>query len=93
MLWMYQRVFLGQVTSPENARMSDIGLREKLVLVPILLMMVWIGVYSAPFVRRMDASLEVVRQRILHAPSPDGGFRVDHRSARPAENRDKANGR
>jgi NADH-quinone oxidoreductase subunit M len=67
MLWMYQRVFLGKLTNPANASIGDIGMREKFLLFPILLMMVWIGVYSAPFLSRMEASLMLVQQRIEDA--------------------------
>jgi NADH-quinone oxidoreductase subunit M len=76
MLWMYQRVFLGKLTNPANAAMKDIGTREKLLLLPILLVMLWIGVYSAPFLRRMEPSLRLVQQRIENARSPEGGYRV-----------------
>jgi NADH-quinone oxidoreductase subunit M len=76
MLWMYQRVFLGKLTNPANAGMGDIGMREKFILLPIILVMLWIGVYSAPFLRRMDASLQRVQQRIEEARVPDGGYRV-----------------
>jgi len=77
MLWMYQRVFLGKVTNPANAEMTDIGIREKLILLPVLIMMLWIGVYSKPFLRRMETSLRMVQQRIENAHSPEGGYRVE----------------
>lgn len=77
MLWMYQRVFLGKLTNPANAEMKDIGLREKLLLLPIVAMMLWIGVYSQPFLRRMEPSLRLVQQRIESARSPEGGYRVE----------------
>ncbi|MBN1571368.1 MAG: NADH-quinone oxidoreductase subunit M [Acidobacteria bacterium] len=77
MLWMYQRVFLGKVTNPANAEMKDIGTREKLILLPIILMMLWIGVYSDPFLRRMEPSLRLVQQRIENARGPEGGYRVE----------------
>jgi NADH-quinone oxidoreductase subunit M len=76
MLWMYQRVFLGKLTNPANAGMGDIGMRERFILLPIILIMLWIGVYSAPLLRRMDASLQQVQQRIEEARVPDGGYRV-----------------
>jgi NADH-quinone oxidoreductase subunit M len=76
MLWMYQRVFFGKLTNPANAGMSDIGSRERFILLPIILVMLWIGVYSAPFLRRMDASLQRVQQRIEDARVPHGGYRV-----------------
>ncbi len=76
MLWMYQRVFLGKVTNPANSEMGDIGTRERLTLLSIVVLMVWIGVYPSPFLRRMDASLTLVRQRIQHAINPDDAIRA-----------------
>jgi NADH-quinone oxidoreductase subunit M len=76
MLWMYQRVFLGKVTNPANSAMPDIGIREKLLLVPVIIMMLWIGVYSGPFLRRMDVSLQQVQRRIENVRSPEGGYQV-----------------
>jgi len=70
MLWMYQRVFLGKLNSPANDGLTDISLREKLILLPIIVMMFWIGIYSAPFLRRMDASIELIQQRIDDARGP-----------------------
>jgi hypothetical protein len=71
MLWMYQRVFLGTVTNPANADMGDIGSRERFILLPIMLVMLWIGVYSSPILRRMDASLGLVQRRIQQARVPE----------------------
>ena len=34
MLWMYQRVFFGEVTQEENRRLTDLSLREWAVLLP-----------------------------------------------------------
>jgi NADH-quinone oxidoreductase subunit M len=76
MLWMYQRVFLGKLNSPANDKTTDIGVREKLLLLPIIIMMLWIGVYSSPFLRRMDASLRLVQQRIEDARESGESYRV-----------------
>jgi NADH-quinone oxidoreductase subunit M len=76
MLWMYQRVFLGKVTNPANSEMGDIGTRERMILIPVVIVMLWIGVYSSPFLRRMDASLNLVQQRLQQARSLEGGYRV-----------------
>ena len=67
MLWMYQRVFLGKVENPDNATVRDIGMREKMILLPIVLIMLWIGVYSAPFLSPMAPSLAKVQERIENA--------------------------
>jgi len=58
MLWMYQRVFLGKIRHAENEALTDLNLREKLILTPIVILVVWMGVYSSPFLRPMDRSLD-----------------------------------
>jgi NADH-quinone oxidoreductase subunit M len=78
MLWMYQRVFLGKLENPANAELRDIGMRERILLLPIILMMLWIGVYSSPFLNRMEASLQLVQQRIDAARTSEGSYRVEN---------------
>jgi len=49
LLWMYQRVMFGSVVKPANAELRDLSKREWLVLVPIVVCIVWIGVYPSTF--------------------------------------------
>ncbi len=49
MLWMYQRVFFGDVRHDENRHLTDLGARELVTLAPIVLLILWIGVYPKPF--------------------------------------------
>jgi NADH-quinone oxidoreductase subunit M len=53
LLWMFRRVFFGPVENPENRGLIDLGLREKAVLVAMLVPMFWIGVYPDTFLRRL----------------------------------------
>ncbi|MDQ3957121.1 MAG: NADH-quinone oxidoreductase subunit M [Actinomycetota bacterium] len=63
LLWAYQRVFHGPVTSPENEGLPDLRVRELAMLVPLLVLIVGIGVYPKPFLDRINPSAEkVVRQ-------------------------------
>jgi NADH-quinone oxidoreductase subunit M len=57
MLWMYQRVIWGEVKNEKNASLQDLGGREIAMLVPILIVMVWMGVYSNSFLRPMDTTV------------------------------------
>jgi NADH-quinone oxidoreductase subunit M len=57
MLWMYQRVFFGEVRHDENRRLTDLGAREWLTLAPLLLLILWIGVYPKPFTAVTEASV------------------------------------
>ncbi len=51
MLWMFQRVFTGPVDKPENRRMLDLSLREKAVLVPLVVLVFWFGCYATAWTR------------------------------------------
>jgi NADH-quinone oxidoreductase subunit M len=62
MLWMYQRVIWGEITNAKNALLGDMNLREKLMIVPLLILIVWMGMYSGHFLRPMDAAVT----RLLH---------------------------
>ncbi|MFQ5453066.1 MAG: NADH-quinone oxidoreductase subunit M [Candidatus Zixiibacteriota bacterium] len=60
MLWMYQRVFFGKITKPENAKLLDINWREKIILIPIIIMIFWIGLYPKPFFERIEPAVKQV---------------------------------
>jgi NADH-quinone oxidoreductase subunit M len=57
MLWMYQRVIWGEITNPKNQTLHDLFRREKIMLIPILILVFWMGMYSNHFLRPMDASV------------------------------------
>jgi NADH-quinone oxidoreductase subunit M len=48
LLWLYQRVFYGEVTNPANAKLPDLTFREQLTLAPLVLLALWIGIYPRP---------------------------------------------
>jgi NADH-quinone oxidoreductase subunit M len=48
LLWLYQRVFFGEITNPANANLPDLTAREQLTLVPLVLAALWIGLYPKP---------------------------------------------
>jgi NADH:ubiquinone oxidoreductase subunit 5 (subunit L)/multisubunit Na+/H+ antiporter MnhA subunit len=56
MLWMFQRVMFGEVTHEENRGLPDLSLREGAVLAPLLLLIVWIGVYPSSFLAKTEPS-------------------------------------
>jgi NADH-quinone oxidoreductase subunit M len=71
MLWMLQRVVFGKITNPQNAELSDLNSRELGLLVPLLLLMLFMGVYPRVFLDRSRPSVETIRARV--AESPAGG--------------------
>jgi NADH-quinone oxidoreductase subunit M len=58
MLYMFQKVYMGDVTHKENENLPQLHWTEKAVLVPILIAILWIGIQPAPFFATMDATVE-----------------------------------
>jgi len=58
LLWMYQRVMHGPITNDRVKSFPDVNKREIGYLVPIVIMMFWMGVYPQAFLRKMDTSVE-----------------------------------
>lgn len=48
-LFMFQKLFLGPITHEENKKLSDLNWREIITLVPLLILIFWIGLYPKPF--------------------------------------------
>ena len=64
MLWMVQRVFFGKVTNPKNKNLTDLSWREIGLITPLLFLMVYMGVYPAPFLNRSKESVIAIEQRL-----------------------------
>ena len=60
LLWMYQRVMLGPVEKDENKNVPDLNKREIISIIPILIMIVWIGVHPNTFLHKSEASVKKV---------------------------------
>ena len=48
-LYMFQRIFLGPLDKDENRKLPDLNWREIATLVPLLIVIFWIGLYPKPF--------------------------------------------
>ena len=60
LLWAYQRVIFGEVTHQENRTLRDLTPREWALLAPVLLFIVWIGVYPVAFTGKMEATVDAL---------------------------------
>ncbi len=54
MMWMFQRVMYGPVKNEKNSGLADLTLRERAVLVPMLVFIFWVGLYSKPFTAMIE---------------------------------------
>jgi NADH-quinone oxidoreductase subunit M len=55
MLWMYQRVIFGNIRQPESQSFQDLNAREILTLAPVIILILWIGLYPKPFLKLTSA--------------------------------------
>ncbi|MCI0546791.1 MAG: NADH-quinone oxidoreductase subunit M [Candidatus Rokubacteria bacterium] len=60
LLWMNQRVLFGELTHEENRRLPDLSPREWAVMVPVLVLIVWIGVHPTTFTHVTEASVQAL---------------------------------
>lgn len=60
MLWLVQRLFFGKITHTENESLHDLSKREIGLLIPIIIFIVWIGVYPSTFLKSSAHSTKQV---------------------------------
>ena len=58
MLWAVQRILFNPLDKPENEHIPDMNRRELLLMAPLLAGIVWLGVYPAPVLRRLQPAAE-----------------------------------
>jgi NADH-quinone oxidoreductase subunit M len=57
LLWMFQRVFMGPMTNPENEKLRDLNRGELLIMLSFILFIFWIGIAPSAYFALMDASV------------------------------------
>jgi NADH-quinone oxidoreductase subunit M len=66
-LWMVKRVIFGAVTNQNVERLTDITLREKLVLTILALSVMGMGLYPLPFTEIMHTSVNDLLTHVSHS--------------------------
>ncbi len=75
MLYLYQRTMFGKIENPKNEGLLDLSHREFVTFAPLIVLAVWMGLYPAPFLRRIESSVNhiVVRVNPQYAAACGGG--------------------
>ncbi len=64
LLLMFQKVMFGQIVHSQNYNLKDINKREWAYLVPIVIVIVWIGVYPNFFLRYSESSMKKISSHV-----------------------------
>jgi NADH-quinone oxidoreductase subunit M len=80
LLWMYQKVFYGQIRNDKNKTLPDIDGRERISLVPLVVMAVIMGVASPYWMRSIEPA---VVSTMPQAAGIKAQAHNDHSQAKP----------
>jgi NADH-quinone oxidoreductase subunit M len=64
LLWALQRILFNPLDKAENEHVPDLNRRELAMLVPLIAAIIWLGVYPAPVLRRMEGSAQLLVNRV-----------------------------
>jgi NADH-quinone oxidoreductase subunit M len=85
MLWMFQRVFYGEVTNEHNRHLPDLSLREWAILGPLAAAAIFMGVFPNVFLKPMEPAVGRIVQRIEQHQT----FNTAEKGSNPRLPRDK----
>ncbi|HEV8204091.1 MAG TPA: NADH-quinone oxidoreductase subunit M [Pyrinomonadaceae bacterium] len=63
-LWLYQRMFFGNIDNPKNEGLRDLKGREWAYMVPLMILALWIGVYPKPFLEYIQQPVNAVVKQV-----------------------------
>ncbi|QIQ85995.1 NADH-quinone oxidoreductase subunit M [Erythrobacter sp.] len=75
MLYLYRRVAFGVQANEDAARMGDLSGREWAMMVPIVAVVLWMGVYPESFIAPMRSDIAALDARIASA-APESDSRL-----------------
>jgi len=64
MLWLYQRAFFGRASESLSHHMPDLNMREWAAVLPLLLLMFWMGIYSQSFMPAISTQNAQILQQV-----------------------------
>ncbi len=70
MLWLFQRMMFGPLDKPENQELSDLSRREVAYMIPLIVLMFWIGLYPKPFIQILEPPVAKIVQRVSPSAEP-----------------------
>ncbi|NLF25344.1 MAG: NADH-quinone oxidoreductase subunit M [Deltaproteobacteria bacterium] len=75
MLTLYKRVMFGELDQEKNGKLEDLHLRETAALVPLVVLIFWLGLFPQPLLERTEVSLRQYCSQIMARAAYLSGFR------------------
>jgi NADH-quinone oxidoreductase subunit M len=79
LLWALQRMIFNPLNNPENESLTDLTRRELAVMLPLIVGIVWLGLFPGPVLRRMEPAT----RRFVEAVRPFAGSTTARLGAGP----------
>jgi NADH-quinone oxidoreductase subunit M len=76
MLWLYRRVIFGKITREDVKSMLDLSPREVAIFAPLVLVVLWMGIYPSSFLNVISVSVEALIQNYQTALTDGVGTSV-----------------
>jgi len=77
MLVLYKKTFFGPITNPINEKLQDIKGREVATFVPLVMLVVYLGVYPKPILDPVDKSVkQLVQVMYLKSVTPEAKAKI-----------------
>ena len=67
MLKMFEKIFLGPVNVEENKSLKDLSIREIITMMPLIVLIFWIGIFPKPFFDLINPAVEQLVQLVQSA--------------------------
>lgn len=64
LLWAIQRILFNPLDKKENEHIPDLNWREMAIMAPLVAVIIWLGVYPAPVLRRMETASQALVTRV-----------------------------
>jgi NADH-quinone oxidoreductase subunit M len=64
LLWAIQRILFNPLDKKENEHMTDLNWREMALMAPLVAVIIWLGFYPAPVLRRMEGASKALVTRV-----------------------------
>jgi NADH-quinone oxidoreductase subunit M len=86
MLWLYRRIIFGQLEKDDVKAMLDLSPREIAVFVPLILIVLWMGIYPSSFTAVTGPTIEqlISNYQVAVGPTQPGSI-IAPAEAAPAE--------